>query len=152
MKDYWVDCDRPREGDIREEILNDPDIDDAYKAELEALFLTPIARGDVYITNVIDEQEHLDGTRSLITRGEDIPEDATVFSLRVSAPQKYSSSHGKTPSGVAPDTKSSEDEDTISGNENGGAGQSGDTGQDTHEGMLRFLSGSLSGARLIHEL
>ncbi|KAI0093394.1 hypothetical protein BDY19DRAFT_990038 [Irpex rosettiformis] len=75
LKDSWVDEDREREGDILQQITGQPDISDTVRKALVALFLTPIACGDVLVKG------RPDGTRSLITRGAHVP-DTGMFSLK----------------------------------------------------------------------
>ncbi|KAI0093407.1 hypothetical protein BDY19DRAFT_1064761 [Irpex rosettiformis] len=82
LKDHWVDDSRQCEGNIIQEILGDPGISDKQRRALTALLLAPVARGDVYILDEFDGKEKLDDTRTLSTRGADIPENATVFSLK----------------------------------------------------------------------
>lgn len=91
LKDHWLDDDREGEGDILKEILEEPSLEDEAREELTALFLTPVACGDVYITDELDKKERLDGTRTLANRGAEIPKDAAKFSVDV--PQSYRSSH-----------------------------------------------------------
>lgn len=62
MKDYWIDEDRTREGDILQELrqlYSNHDDEDLFNS----LFLTVVAHGDVYI------DDNLDNTRHLMTRG-----------------------------------------------------------------------------------
>lgn len=92
LKDNWVDDDRQHEGDILKEIMENSSLDKLARKELAALFLTPIAQGDVYITDERDGQEKLDSTRGLATRKACIPADATAFSLIIS--ESYTSFHG----------------------------------------------------------
>lgn len=91
LKDHWVDDDRKHEGEILEEILNEESLSEEDKEELTALFLTQVARGDVYIRDEQDGGEKRDGTRTLATRGEPIPAGAATFSLF--ATSNYKSSH-----------------------------------------------------------
>ncbi|KAI0093431.1 hypothetical protein BDY19DRAFT_923656 [Irpex rosettiformis] len=74
LKDSWVDEDREREGNILQQIIGQPDISDTVRKALVALFLTAVAFGDVVIGGCPD------GTRSLITRGADVP-DTNMFSM-----------------------------------------------------------------------
>ncbi|KAI0691277.1 hypothetical protein BC835DRAFT_1547500 [Cytidiella melzeri] len=87
LKDAWVDEDREREGDILEAIRDQKGLTEVAGNILKALFLTPIARGDVFIGNTRD------GTRTLITRGVAVPDDSTKFPLRV--PDSHQPSHAK---------------------------------------------------------
>lgn len=95
LKDHWVDDDRKHEGEILEEILNEPSLSDIARNELAALFLTQVARGDVYIEDEQDGVQKRDGTRTLAIRGAKIPADAVTFPLLVSL--KHKSSHGARP-------------------------------------------------------
>ncbi|KAI0685242.1 hypothetical protein BC835DRAFT_1457931, partial [Cytidiella melzeri] len=88
LKDAWVDEDREREGDILEAIRDQKCLSEVAKSALKSLFLTPIARGDVFVGNTPD------GTRTLITRGAKVPDNATTFPLHV--PVSHQSSHAKT--------------------------------------------------------
>ncbi|KAI0689292.1 hypothetical protein BC835DRAFT_1308429 [Cytidiella melzeri] len=88
LKDAWVDEDREREGDILEAIRDQKCLSEEAKSALKSLFLTPIARGDVFVGNTPD------GTRTLITRGAKVPDNATQFPLHV--PLSHQSSHAKT--------------------------------------------------------
>ncbi|KAI0683193.1 hypothetical protein BC835DRAFT_768834 [Cytidiella melzeri] len=87
LKDAWVDEDGEREGDILEEIRNQKGLSEISEKFLKSVLLTPIARGDVYIGNTRD------GTRTLITRGAEVPEDATKFPLHI--PPTHQPSHSK---------------------------------------------------------
>ncbi|KAI0689963.1 hypothetical protein BC835DRAFT_217918 [Cytidiella melzeri] len=88
LKDVWVDEDRQREGDILEEIRDQPNLNDTDSEELKRLLLTPIARGDVFIDGVCDD------TRTLITRGATIPENSKRFHLDI--PLSHQPSHART--------------------------------------------------------
>ncbi|KAI0086085.1 hypothetical protein BDY19DRAFT_996268 [Irpex rosettiformis] len=87
LKEGWVDEDREREGNILEQIKNQPGViaDDDLKLAFDGLLLTPVASGDVMIG------DHPDSTRGLITRGADIPDTAEMFSLKV--PDSHQPSH-----------------------------------------------------------
>ncbi len=126
LKDHWVDDDRQHEGDILKEIMDDSSSDKLAREELAALFLTPIAQGDVYIIDERDGQEKLDSTRRLATRKACIPANATTFSLII--PESYTSSHDARPSDSA-----KRREPKISDGEYENAEQTGD-------GMMVFLS------------
>ncbi|KAI0700876.1 hypothetical protein BC835DRAFT_1411725 [Cytidiella melzeri] len=88
LKDVWLDEDRQGEGDILEDIRDQSDISELAKQVLKRRLLTPIAKGDVFIDGVCD------GTRTLITRGATIPEDANKFPLHI--PVTHQPSHART--------------------------------------------------------
>lgn len=99
LKDHWVDDERQHEGEILEQILNEPSLSDKQRKVLRKLFLSELARGDVYIEDEHDGGEKRDGTRTLATRGAKIPTDAGMFSLLVS--YGHDSSHAVKPSKVS---------------------------------------------------
>lgn len=76
LKESWVDEGRLREHEIWKRIMYGLDIEQLKQAAA-VILLTPVAAGDVLI------EGQTDSTRSLITRGADIPA-LTEFPLRVS--------------------------------------------------------------------
>lgn len=74
LKDSWIDHDRMREGDIQAQIRSEM-ATAKDKEDMDRLFLTVLAHGDVYI------QERPDHTRDLITHGADVPIDCPDFIL-----------------------------------------------------------------------
>jgi hypothetical protein len=101
LKDFWVDEDRLPEGQILTAIVEQPDIDEETRNILKDMFLTPVVSGDVYIGG------ERDGTRTLIRRGADIPDDSHIFPTQV--PNSHQPSHKLTTRDVNI-TKSSVDE------------------------------------------
>ena len=83
LKDSWVDEDRDREGEILEQILDTPGLDDLVQQALAELFLTQVVSGDV----VIDGKP--DSTRDFLDGVTDIPAER-VFPLTVPSDHKPS--------------------------------------------------------------
>ncbi|KAF8576249.1 hypothetical protein K439DRAFT_1664701 [Ramaria rubella] len=76
IKDVWVDDDRPKEGQVRQDIENEVANNDGDKARAHKYFLTVLHHGNVMIDGQVDN------TRTLILRG-DAPPSISQFRLNL---------------------------------------------------------------------
>ncbi|KAI0946809.1 hypothetical protein AcW1_010386 [Taiwanofungus camphoratus] len=72
LKDSWIDSDRTREGTLSK-ALRDSDASADFQDAMRRFLLTVICDGDVYINGEVDH------TRTLMTRGQGIPNDCSEF-------------------------------------------------------------------------